>query len=281
AAAAVFLAAVFFLFGGVAGFVDFWRSYGVYETQAGHHKAFWYYFSVIAPRGAWWCGEPWIWLGLFALAVPAFPFAKMPDTGTSAPQPAIRPIPQSLRFLAFTGLMVWLILSFIPYKTPWLLVLPLALGLPAAGYAVARAATRGRWGVPLWALFVATTVWQAQCAWSVSRKRHWDARIPLVYSPASHDMPRFRTYLQNAAAGKSIAVVGTNYWPLPWYLRGFRNVGYFAEPPADFEVYLICEPTRNAGPPGVEGEERLWGIRTDYLMQSIVRPDAGKRKPEG
>ncbi len=273
AAAGVFFVSLVLLFGGPAGFADFWRSYWVYETQAGHHKAFWYYFSVLVPKGTWWCGEPWIWLALFALAIPAVAPSKNPDAGTSAPQLPLRTIPKPLRFLAITGLMVLLILSFIPYKTPWLLMLPLALCLPAAGFAAARTAVCGKWGVLVFVLFAAAISWQAQCAWSVSQKRHWDARIPLVYSPSSHDMPRFRAYLQKAAAGKSIAVIGSGYWPLPWYLRGFPNVGYFAEPPAGFDVFLFCGPMSESAVPSITGEERLWGVRTDYLMRSVLKPE--------
>jgi predicted membrane-bound mannosyltransferase len=29
------------------------------------------------------------------------------------------------------------------------------------------------------------------------------------------------------------AVVGGDYWPLPWYLRAFEMTGYWSEPPPD------------------------------------------------
>ena len=29
-----------------------------------------------------------------------------------------------------------------------------------------------------------------------------------------------------------VAVIGSDYWPLPWYLRAFDQIGYWQKPPA-------------------------------------------------
>ena len=34
-------------------------------------------------------------------------------------------------------------------------------------------------------------------------------------------------------------MIAEEYWPLPWYLRGVTDVGYWTEPPADCEGALV------------------------------------------
>lgn len=251
-----FVVALLLLFGGT-GFVDFWRSYFVYQTDPGHQKPFWYFLWVLAPSARW-SGEPWFWLGLIALAF----------------RP--KPMPVTVRFMGLSGLLSLLFFSLIPYKTPWLLMLPLALCLPAAGWIFGQS----KW--PVQAALGALVLWQTSCAWRVSQKEFWDSRIPLVYSPSSYQMPAFRAYLQKANGDRPIAVIGTNYWPLPWYLRGFTKVGYFEEIPAElppgYATYLLCDEAMEKSGPA--GEERLWGVRTDYLMKSLVISPGGPDKPK-
>ncbi len=260
-AAGVFLLAILFLFGG-EGFLNFWRSYFVYETDPGHHKPVWYFVKILFPDGRW-SGEPWLWFGLLG-ALGLWSRSRLAA------------IPLEARFLGLTGLFAILIFSFIPYKTPWLMMLPLALCLPAAGWIFAQyRANIFQW--PALVVIVCMVAWQANCAWIVSQKRFFDSRIPLVYSPSSYQMPAFRAYLQRVNRDHPIAVIGTDYWPLPWYLRGFTNVGYFddlsAEIPPGFSTYLLCDEAMEKTAPA--GEERLWGVRTDYLMRSLViNPDA-------
>ena len=249
-----FVAVLLLLFGGT-GFVDFWRSYFVYETDPGHQKAFWYYLSVLAPSVRW-GGEPWFWLGLVGLGF------------------GLKAMPVTVRFMGVTGLLSLLFFSFIAYKTPWLLMLPLALCLPATGWILSKS----KW--PMLAACGVVVIWQTSCGWRVSQKQFWDSRIPLVYSPSSYQMPSFRAYLQKVNGDRPIAVIGTNYWPLPWYLRGFTKVGYFEEIPAElppgYATYLLCDEAMEKSGPA--GEERLWGVRTDYLMKSLViSPDAPDR----
>ena len=190
-------------------------------------------------------------------------------------------MPLAARFLGLCGALSLLLFSLISYKTPWLLMLPLALCLPSAGWVFAQGGGRLQRGLMLFG-FVGLVVWQTRCVWLLNQKQFWDSRIPLVYSPSSYQMPAFRAYLQKANGDRPIAVIGTNYWPLPWYLRGFPQVGYYEEvptaiPPA-FSTYLLCDQAMEKTVSG--GEERLWGVRTDYLMKSVViSPDApGKPK---
>lgn len=264
-AAGVFLLAILLLFGG-EGFLDFWRSYFVYETNSGHAKPAWYFVKILFPNGRW-SGEPWLWFGLLGML------------GLWSRR-RLAAIPLEARFLGLTGLLTGLIFSAIPYKTPWLMMLPLALCGPAAGWIFAQYRARVlQW--PALAVVLCMVAWQTKCAWTVSQKRFFDSRIPLVYSPSSYQMPSFRAYLQKANGDRPIAVIGTDYWPLPWYLRGFTQVGYFDQIPDEistgFSTYLLCDEAMEKAVPG--GEERLWGVRTDYLMRSLVINPDGPDKP--
>ena len=63
-----------------------------------------------------------------------------------------------------------------------------------------------------------------------------DDRNPYAYVPTSQDIetlvPWLREVGQAAPDGplEPVAVIGTGYWPLPWYLRSFAQIGYWQEP---------------------------------------------------
>ena len=78
----------------------------------------------------------------------------------------------------------------------------------------------------------------------------------------------------------SIAVVaaGNDYWPLPWYLRKFSNVGYYddveqIEDP--FDVVIVSETMKSSLAQMIyeremPGERSLWVSLSDPLE---IRPD--------
>ena len=37
------------------------------------------------------------------------------------------------------------------------------------------------------------------------------------------------TALSSSSSNHSVAVIGSDYWPLPWYLRHLKSVGYWTE----------------------------------------------------
>lgn len=63
-----------------------------------------------------------------------------------------------------------------------------------------------------------------------------DIRNPYAYVPTSRDAESLEQWLKDLAvdqrpgALEPIAVVGTHYWPLPWYLRDFESIGYWTTP---------------------------------------------------
>jgi predicted membrane-bound mannosyltransferase len=73
-------------------------------------------------------------------------------------------------------------------------------------------------------------------------------------------------------------VLGKGYWPLPWYLRGTSQTGYFEAPPADLENYPVVIALPEAA---LEASKRLSGtyemfyngLRSEVPLAVFVRRD--------
>lgn len=236
AALAVFLLAAGFFytdaFRNPRGAIDAVRTFFVYENVAGHDKSPFYYLQLLMlphrSGGLWWFGTPVVLLALCALAMT---FRK--DVMASHERVFIR-------FLGWSALFHLLIYSLISYKNPWLACLPWAHVCMLAGFAVAgfaRLPAAPRIAIAmLAALCVVTQFRQARAA---TGRLASDARNPLAYVPTRRDVESLESWLARlrgmtpAGTLEPAAVVGGDYWPLPWYLRAFETTGYWSEPPPD------------------------------------------------
>ena len=256
AAVCVFTVVLLFTWGGQnwAALTDLFRAIPNFAARAGgqgHEKPFWYYAVLLAGG---WSGA--VILGLAASGMVC----------------ALRS-PRQI-FLAGYALLIAVIYSAIPYKTPWLalnLWLPLAI---LAGFAI-------EW---LWlaaprfsarALILAFTVVLGILIGHDTRK--WvfqfpaDEQNPYAYAHTGEDLARLPARLEQLArettnSNPLIAVVAADPWPLPWYLRKFSQVGYWQpgqkNGPADFFITTA----------DVSGElkEQLKNYRYEYFG---VRPN--------
>ena len=216
------------------GAVDAVRTYFIYETVDGHDKPFgWYALLMLWPdmRGGFRWGETV--LGLAALVAVAVSFRPR-----AMPREAVL----AVRFLAVSAVFHWLIYSLIGYKTPWLMVLPWVHVALLAGFAICHPAL-GRRGVQIAAValfLVAAGAQVAQTARSSFRFAS-DSRNPHAYPASSSDLNTLESWIariDEAASFQSIepiAVIGGDYWPLPWYLRRHHHVGYWPAPPENLE----------------------------------------------
>jgi predicted membrane-bound mannosyltransferase len=150
------------------------------------------------------------------------------------------------RFVALYTILLTLIYSVIPYKTPWCL-LSFLLGMCLlAGLAVSKllAVLPGAWmkvlaGVPL--LIAAAQL--TNQAYRASYIAFADPHNPYVYAATASDIIKLEGRIDDLAKfwpehqNMIIKVFsnGNYYWPIPWYLRHYPNVGYFAHPPASKE----------------------------------------------
>jgi uncharacterized protein (TIGR03663 family) len=231
AATALFVSLVIYTdwFRHLQGAADAVRTFFVYRVTEGHEKPFGYYAGLLLmPRRladvGWFEGLVLV----FAAAAYAASFGRSPTAR------ARRPV---VRFLAYSALGHFLIYSLIAYKTPWLAVLPWAHVCLLAGFA---AAGWPEWKVPLrttLAVLVAGTLaWQSVQARRATGRLASNPGNPYAYVPTSEDIESLVPWLREVGGAapdiplRPVAVIGTGYWPLPWYLRRFEQVGYWEQP---------------------------------------------------
>jgi len=148
-----------------------------------------------------------------------------------------------LLFVALWGAGILAAYSIVPYKTPWLglnVVLPAAiLGGVAIDALVARAP---RVGGVLAALALGVTAWQAV---SLNFYHYDDESRPYVYAHTKRSFLALVADLERAAAASGqgtdtpIAVVSTEHWPLPWYLRNYPRAGFWSEIPTPLDQPIV------------------------------------------
>lgn len=210
-------------------FSDLLRAIPNFTARAsgeGHAKPFWYYAWLLAGG---WSGTIILTLALLGM------FRAKRNQASSAGLA-----------LAIYGLLIIVIYSAIPYKTPWLALnfwLPLAI---LAGMAIE------------WIWFAAPTLsvraglLALLCGLGIliaHDTRQWvflkpaDEKNPYAYAHTGEDLLRLPGRLQQLAgqfknSNPRIAVVAADAWPLPWYLRKFSQVGFWQPGqetgPADF-----------------------------------------------
>lgn len=200
-------------------FLDALQTFFVYETTPGHEKHLMYYLELLVwPKyllGNWWSEGVIILLGLIA-AISSY--TKRKDL----------PL---LILLILAALIHLLIYSIIAYKTPWLMLLPWAQFILLAGLAFRHLDQDSKLvkGV-LCAALVIGLCFQTKQSLNAAGKYSNDTRNPYAYVPTSKNIQSLKSWLQDLDAVQSIqpiAVVGTGYWPLPWYLKNFEQVGYW------------------------------------------------------
>ena len=185
------------------------------------------------------------------------------------------------RFLAVYTILLTAAYALIRYKTPWCCISFLhAMTLMAGVGAVALV----RW-VParpakvLVALVLAAGAvhlgWQAHRA---AFRFSVDQRNPYVYAHTSPDAMKLVRRVEEVAEvspqGREMVVkviTPTNYWPLPWYLRGFPHVGYYHQVPEDCDAsVIITSPEWTEAiakrTEGTYNQASLFGLRPGVLM---------------
>ena len=245
------------------GFGTNWRSLAALTKLApdvlsraagqGHEKAFWYYGKLLAGG---WSGGVLLALACIGILI------------------TIRKSDDSLwQWLAYYGLFIAIIYSLIPYKTPWL---ALNLWLPLSLFTARAAQHLWRWTVMhlrLRAALPAFTVLAASVGVLIAhdtRQRVFlhaaDETNPYAYAHTSDDILGVPVEIQDlssqhAILSPRIAVIASDPWPLPWYLRHFEQVGFYQPgqqvPAADFYI----TSTEAAG----QYADRLRNLRPEFF----------------
>jgi uncharacterized protein (TIGR03663 family) len=256
------------------GAIDAFRTFFVYETVAGHNKPFGYYFQLLVlpekSGGIWWFGTP-----VVVLALIAYLSTFRRHSGAARARAIIR-------FIAYAAMGHFLIYSVIAYKTPWLACLPWAHVCLLAAASIIGFSGRDPWMKAALALLILLSIFTQvrQTRYATGRLAS-DDRNPFAYVPTSRDIENIGPWLKKLhtiAPDRSLAIIGPDYWPLPWYLRDFKETGYWKSPPDGLEkmpivlampdmqdaVALQLEETHTALPRGLRaGAPMLLFVRND------------------
>lgn len=149
-----------------------------------------------------------------------------------------------VRFLSLYTFLLTAIYSLMPYKTPWCLLgfWHGAVLLAGVGAGVLLRNARGVAGLGILRLLLLAgaghLVWQA---WRADVPYAADRRNPYVYAQTSPDLLRLvervealaRVHPQGSDMLVKVMARDGDYWPLPWYLRDLRKVGWWDQVPAD------------------------------------------------
>ena len=220
-------------FANLSGVADSVRTFATYFVKAFKnpwHIHPWYYYLKMLTYWRHGSGPIWSEGLIIILALVGFVVAisKKSKEGD----------PKLLRFIAFYTLAMTVAYCAIPYKTPWC-----ALGFLHG--LILLAAVGGVWLIGLFRRSSLRTVavlilvcglahlaWQG---WLGSHKLSADTTNPYVYAHTSTDIFSIVDRISEVAkvhpdgANTHIQVICSedDYWPLPWYLRGFGNVGWW------------------------------------------------------
>jgi uncharacterized protein (TIGR03663 family) len=236
--AALAVSALFYssFFSNPSGILDSFRTYASYLDRAGQNQLHihpWYFYLKMLLYYKYGSGPVWSEALIVILALFGFIIA-IRGKGLNGVDFHL------LRFIAFYTLVMTVVYSVIPYKTPWCLLgflhgMILLAGVGAG--ALINLTSNVRVKVFIGVLLIAGgvhLVWQAYLS---NYKYYADSRNPYVYAHPTTDVFIITKRIEELAKahpdGLSMPVQvicpGGDYWPLPWYFRHFKKVWWWTD----------------------------------------------------
>ena len=174
------------------------------------------------------------------------------------------------------------ILSFIPYKNPWLALSGVLLMSVASGWGVSRALSAGS---PFARIAGIATVlgllcWQIRLGDMSVRRFHSDPRNPYLYSHTVNDFKNLIARIDSCAKVSEyksdipVAFVTKNSpWPAPWFLRKYKNAGFWSgglpENIGDFEIVACDAPFAEEAEKSLKSGDYIqefFGLRKNLVL---------------
>jgi uncharacterized protein (TIGR03663 family) len=269
------------------GPLDSLLTYGNYVQRAGgaglHDKPWYYYLALLAyfKRGL---GAPWS--EAFVLIMAAVGIAAALWEKETTDRRLALP-----RFLAFYTAILIAVYSIIPYKTPWSMLTFYHGLIILAGYGAVRAVFLARFRPVQITLALAIMGGAYHLAQQTTRANVTypaDTRNPYVYAHTSTAVKRLAKRLEDLAIvhprGRSMLIMviepDGDYWPLPWYTRGFDRIGYSNVPETFGADVIIASPAIAETLSEASSEEYMietHGLRPGVLLQALIRRDLWDR----
>ena len=219
-----------------AGLIDSIRSFKTYFSSAVHNQTHfhpWYYYLKLLIYNKASMGPFWTEAAVLILAVIGIVLI-------ASRKGLVYLDKHLLDFLAVFTVMMLIIYSVIPYKTPWCLlsfyygmILLAAVGVKAILNLLSRMLIR----IIIGAFIAAIGLDLIVQAFTASCISYTDPANPYVYAHPTQDVikisQRIRDISKSLPAGREtpiwVVCPGGDYWPFPWYLRSFKNVGWCSD----------------------------------------------------
>jgi uncharacterized protein (TIGR03663 family) len=238
------------LFTNLAGPLDSIRAFATYFQRAGEggiHEQPWHYYLHMLTFWRVGRGPVFSEVLIVALSIAGI-LAILRHKGIPDVQLPL------LRFLTVYTVVMTVVYSAIPYKTPWCLLSLLHGMILLAGVGAVALVQRLRHfalqAVVAGLLIAAAVQLSAQARRSVSQKYCAYPGNPYVYATTLHGVTDLADQLERLAgvhpAGHRmlVKVMVENPWPLPWYLRRFERVGYWEDVPPEPDADVILASHR-------------------------------------
>jgi uncharacterized protein (TIGR03663 family) len=290
ALAVALLVACLFLSGfltNLRGPLDYLRAYTPWLNRAHStdlHKHPWYYYLRMLiwwreDHGAIWSEGLIVGLAVVGMAASLLPQRRLWGEGSRT----------CARFLTFYTLLLTIIYSAIPYKTPWCVLSFLSgmILLAGIGASVLLDLAPGRAGKALVGLLLLAGC--AQLGWQSYRTSYMaftDPRNPYVYAQPVPDLENLAQSVEDLSKSSpqgdqmviKVFSVDNYYWPLPWYLRRFPNIGYWNEVPQDADApVVLASPEFDDQVQKKLNDTHLmhgyFGIRSGVFLEEWIRLD--------
>jgi len=218
------------------GVLDSILTYQTYLSRAGHNATHihpWHYYLNLIVYFRIGANPFWSEALILVLAMAGFIFAIRikGEAGASL---------FFIRFVAFYTLVMTIVYSIIPYKTPWNLIsfwhgMILLAGAGAVALTKILSNTFARALVIV--LIIAGGIHLAWQAYLANYKYYENPANPYVYAHPVNDVftmvKRVEAIVQAHPAGRNLYIQvicpDDDYWPLPWYWRALTNIGWWKE----------------------------------------------------
>ncbi len=236
--AALVVSALFYssFFSNPIGVLDSFRTYTTYLNRAGQNQLHihpWHFYLKMLLYFKYGSGPVWSEALIVILAAVGFIIA-IRGKGLAGVNFHL------LRFIAFYTLLMTVVYSVVPYKTPWCLLgflhgMILLAAVGAVGIIKAVPTVLPRLIIAL--LLLAASVHLCFQAYLANYKYYADSRNPYVYAHPTTDVFTITKRVEELAKvhpdGLSMPVQvicpGGDYWPLPWYFRRFDKVWWWSD----------------------------------------------------
>lgn len=164
-----------------------------------------------------------------------------------------------VRFLALYSFILLAAYSLISYKTPWCLLgfwhgLILVAGVGASVVVRSFKARLGKLAAGF--VILGTAAQLGALAWSADEHYASSPANPYVYAQTSDDLLKLVAKIEDLSQAHpdrhklliKVMAPEDDYWPLPWYLRAFPNVGWWNNlPPDPFAPIMVVSSRFHAG----------------------------------